>query len=150
MLKALGDPEGLTLEKVKVLWGKKPITGGAGKTVKEVLDEAGTKEKEKEVEFGVMVIGGAGIAITKAPPAAPAPLAAPMDGVEMTQSVPSPSTTSAAASTVPAQGPSGVEVLHSSEFWDDLQGFLEQRLKSEPEARRLREILRNAWRGAST
>ncbi|KAL9621476.1 MAG: hypothetical protein Q9160_004119 [Pyrenula sp. 1 TL-2023] len=143
VLKALGDPEGLTLEKVKILSGKKPVTGGAGRTVAEVLEEAGGATKEGngkgEVEFGVMVIGGAGIAAKATPAAAPAAAAPPMDGIEKTQSL-----------SAPAQGPSGVEVLHSAEFWDDLQGFLEQRLKSEEEARRLKDILRSAWKGASS
>jgi hypothetical protein len=42
-------------------------------------------------------------------------------------------------------GPSGAQVLQSEAFWDDLQGFLEQRVKDETEAKRLRAMFHNAW-----
>jgi hypothetical protein len=45
-------------------------------------------------------------------------------------------------------GPSGVEVLKQAEFWDDLQGFLERRLRDQGEAARLRKVFEGAWRAS--
>ncbi len=58
--------------------------------------------------------------------------AVPMEGIEKVSS--------------PAQGPSGAAVLAQKEFWDDLQGFLEQRLKNESEAVRWRTVFEAAWK----
>ena len=44
------------------------------------------------------------------------------------------------------QGASGDEVLGSDEFWDDLKGFLVQRLKDERKAAAVWETLRKARR----
>lgn len=101
------------------------------KTVAEVLEG---EKPGKEVEFGVMVIGGASISVPSSKPAGGS--AVPMEDIEKERST---------NSATPAQGPSGVEILQSEEFWDDLQGFLEQRLKSEAEAHRLKEVFRSVW-----
>lgn len=66
----------------------------------------------------------------------------PMEGVEKVTSPP----VSMAAG---ASGPSGVEVLKQKEFWDDLQGFLEQRLRDEGEAGRLRKVFEGAVRAGA-
>jgi hypothetical protein len=65
----------------------------------------------------------------------------PMEGVEKVTGPP----VSMAAE---GSGPSGVEVLKQAEFWDDLQGFLEQRLRDQGEAARLRKIFEGAWRAS--
>jgi hypothetical protein len=44
-----------------------------------------------------------------------------------------------------AQGISGAEVLKSAEFWDDLHGFLQQRLRDEGEAKKLTAVFKSSW-----
>jgi ubiquitin-like protein 4 len=44
-----------------------------------------------------------------------------------------------------AQGPSGTQVLATQDFWDDLKGFLTQRLKDQAEGQRVYGIFRKAW-----
>ena len=36
--------------------------------------------------------------------------------------------------------------LSKKEFWDDLQGFLQQRLRNEEGGQKLRSIMEKAWR----
>lgn len=118
---AQGNP--VALDKIKILYRRKPIPG-TGKTVVEVLaDEPEMLTGGKEVEFGVMIIGGAQVveAVESQPEAAP-------------EEVPK-----------PAAGPSGEEVLKTDAFWDDLQGFMEQRLKDADEAKRLAVLFKSAW-----
>jgi len=100
----------------------------------------------KTLELGVMIIGGAASISSpkamdegKSAPAATASeeAATPMEGIEKVTSPP------------PAQGPSGQEMLQTDDFWDDLKGFLEQRLKDEGEASRLKEVFRGAWKSSA-
>jgi len=44
-----------------------------------------------------------------------------------------------------AQGASGVEVLRTEAFWEDLKGFLVQRLRDEGEGERLAGVFKQAW-----
>ncbi|KAI2617492.1 cell-cycle control medial ring component-domain-containing protein [Hypoxylon sp. NC1633] len=74
-------------------------------------------DDETHVEFSVMVMGGA--AAVKTPPAAQAEV---------------------------AQGQSGGEVLDTREFWDDLKGFLLQRIRDEKTAGELADTFQAAWR----
>ncbi|GAD99922.1 conserved hypothetical protein [Paecilomyces variotii No. 5] len=118
------------LEKIKVLYKRKPVTG---KTIAEVLvDEPDVLTGGKEVEFGVMIMGGATVIDAQ-------PLA------QTNQKENEPPT--APIQTKPAVGPSGEQVLKMDAFWDDLQGFLAQRIKDEKEAARLRQIFHAAWTG---
>jgi len=117
------------LEKIKILYKRKPVTG-TGKTLAEVLaDEPAILAGGKEVEIGVMIIGGA--------QAVESSVAQPEVAEKRDESPPK-----------PAVGPSGEEVLRTDAFWDDLQGYLEQRLKDEDEAKRLRSVFKNAWKSA--
>ncbi|OOQ88936.1 hypothetical protein PEBR_09911 [Penicillium brasilianum] len=119
---AQGNP--VALDKIKILYRRKPVPG-TGKTVAEVLsDEPEMLTGGKEVEFGVMIIGGAQV-------------------VETAESQPE----AAAEQDVPkpAVGPSGAELLKTDAFWDDLQGFMEQRLKDADEAKRLAVLFKGAW-----
>ncbi|KAJ5765094.1 Cell-cycle control medial ring component [Penicillium odoratum] len=115
----------VALDKIKILCNKKPVAG-TGKTVAEILaDEPGMLVGGKEVEFKVMIIGGAKtIDVSEAQPATEAHQASPPK---------------------PAVGPSGLEVVQTEAFWDDLQGYLEQRLKDMQEAKRLRVLFKDAW-----
>lgn len=58
----------------------------------------------------------------------------------------------AAAASAPVaegSGASGVDVLKEDGFWDDLQGFLLQRVRDESEAARLSGLFRSAWQKGS-
>jgi hypothetical protein len=112
----------VSVEKIKILYKRKPVTG---KTIAELLaDEPEMLAGGKEVEFGVMIMGGAKV----------------VEGGSSGEG-----DVSAAAAPKAAVGPSGEEVLRTEAFWDDLQGFLEQRLKDSEEARRLRGVFKGAW-----
>ncbi|KAI0131218.1 cell-cycle control medial ring component-domain-containing protein [Daldinia grandis] len=75
-----------------------------------------TGEAETSVEFSVMVMGGA--AALKTTP----------------------------AQAEVAQGQSGNEVLDTKEFWDDLKGFLLQRIRDEKTAEELTNTFQSAWK----
>lgn len=135
----------VNLEKIKLLHNKKPIPGSK-KTVSDALDG---EASSAEVELGVMVMGGApdpppqtqvlplSNATTAAGPEPKKSVSGGMEGVESTKSVPvQPGETSAA------------NVLETPEFWNDLQGFLEQRTRSAEEAIRLRGVWERAWRSS--
>ncbi|KAL4882253.1 cell-cycle control medial ring component [Aspergillus karnatakaensis] len=135
----------VSLEKIKILYKRKPVTGN-GKTVKEIVEDDAQGQEllngGKEVEFGVMVMGGAKVVEE--------------DGEEMSQSqsergeeggVPLGGNGGGETTVKAAVGPSGEEVLRTEQFWDDLQGYLGQRLKDEDVARKLRGVFKEAWAG---
>ena len=122
----VSDAQGnqVPLDKIKILYRRKPVTG-TGKTVAEILaDEPEMLAGGKAVEFGLMIIGGA-------------------------QAIGVPSQAEAAKDNVSppkaAVGPSGAEVLQTEAFWDDLEGYLEQRLKDTDEAKHLQALFKSAW-----
>lgn len=122
----VSDTQGnqVPLDKIKILYRRKPVMG-TGKTVAEILaDEPEMLAGGKAVEFGVMIIGGAQAIETPSQP-------------EVAEHDVSPPKA--------AVGPSGEEVLQSDAFWNDLQGYLEQRLKDEDEAKRLQALFKDAW-----
>ncbi|PLB38585.1 uncharacterized protein BDW47DRAFT_24220 [Aspergillus candidus] len=109
------------LEKIKILYKRKPVSG---KTIAEVVaDEPGMLSGGKAVEFGVMVMGGA-VVVEKQ-----------QEQQEQQQQ----------PSTAEAEAAGGDEVLGTEAFWDDLQGFLEQRVGDKGEAERLRGLFKGAW-----
>lgn len=145
----LGGPSVVGIDKIKILLNKKPIPPSK-KTVAEALE--GGSSGTTDVEFGVMVMGGA----PDPPPQVIAPVVATpvtldssldpkpaqsseMEGVESTPSDP-----------VQPGKASGSAVLESPEFWDDLQGFLQQRLRDQAEAERVRGIFERAFKSASS
>lgn len=94
------------------------------KTVAEVVGEA------KDVEFTLMIMGGGAAA------------GAAASGVKTSEvKVPEPSSEGGPA----AQGPSGKEVVAQEKFWDDLKGFVVQRIRDENEGQRLVGLFRGAW-----
>lgn len=105
-------------EKIKMLYKKKPVVDS--KVLKELAEEGGPTT----LEFSVMVIGGA--AATAAAPSAPK--------------------TAEAAQADVAQGTSGTDTLESPEFWDDLKGFLLQRIRDEKEATKIFDTFQTAWK----
>jgi len=124
------------VDKIKLLHSKKPIPDS--KTLKEVLGDAA--EGAKEVEFSVMVMGGVGAGVSSSSNKA-SPVTSP--GIE----APGPDLMSAKAPV--AQGVSGAQVLKEEAFWEDLKGFLQQRVRDEGEARRLSGLFRSAWEKSS-
>jgi hypothetical protein len=123
--------------KIKILYKKKPVTDS--KTVAEVIGQ----DVSGEVEFGVMVMGGATAAspATGTTPVTSPPAVAPPSEAEKglagasTEHMPAPA----------AQGPSGKEVVATDEFWSDMKHFIMQRTKDEAEAERLAKIFKQAW-----
>ncbi|KAJ5688853.1 hypothetical protein N7462_003245 [Penicillium macrosclerotiorum] len=121
---ASGNP--IALDKIKILYQRKPVPG-TGKTMAEILaDEPGMLAGGKEVEFGVMILGGA-------------------KAVELSESQPEATETQNTPPQKAAIGPSGAEVVRTEAFWNDLQGYLEQRLKDEAEAKRLHALFKEVW-----
>ncbi|KAJ9602212.1 hypothetical protein H2200_013332 [Cladophialophora chaetospira] len=151
----LGGPDVVATEKIKLLLNKKPIPASK-KFMSEALEG---NDASGEVELGVMVMGGApdpppqaqpppaidGAISISAPTSEKAavegeqtkPETTPMDGVENTQTPVQPGEAS------------GQSVLETSEFWDDLQGFLEQRIRSSEDAVKLRGTFEQAWRSSN-
>lgn len=121
---AQGNP--VALDKIKVLYHRKPVSG-TGKTVAEILaEEPEMLAGGKEVEFGVMIIGGA-------------------KTIDAAESQPADEETRDVSPLKAAVGPSGAELLQTDAFWDDLQGYLQQRLKDDEEAKRLRTLFKESW-----
>lgn len=119
-----GNP--IALDKIKILYRRKPVSS-TGKTIAEILaDEPDMLAGGKAVEFGVMIIGGATLVDTAE---------SQSEAVEERENI----------SSKPAIVPSGAEMLQTEVFWDDLQGYLEQQLKDEQEAKRLRLLFKEAW-----
>lgn len=69
----------------------------------------------------------------------------PMEGVVETNV----STTDAPPPAVQPGGASGASVLETPDFWDDLQGFLAQRIRSEEDAAKVRGVFEAAWRSST-
>jgi hypothetical protein len=101
----------IPVEKLRILHKKKPV--GDSKVVKDVIGE-----EDAEVEFSIMVMGGAASIVAKDTKMTDAPV---------------------------AQGVSGKDVVDTEEFWDDLKAFLTQRLRDEKEAEILFTTFRNTW-----
>jgi len=144
-------------EKIKVLLNKKPIPASK-KTVAEALEGS---EVSGEVELGVMVMGGA----PDPPPQAQPPQS--LDAIIDASSASAPESEKAAVEAeqnkhqvTPMEGVettkdpvqpgevSGADVLETTEFWNDLQGFLEQRIRSSEEAVKLRGTFERSWRSS--
>lgn len=102
------------VSKIRLLHNKKPVPDS--KILKDLLGDAG--DEVQKIEFSVMIIGGA----------------AAMKGKE-----------EEVEPKVVAPGAiSGKDVLATEEFWEDLGGFLTQRLKDEAEAERVVKLFRKA------
>lgn len=159
----------MDISKIKILSNKKPIPPSK-KTLSEVLSD-NTHAVKKDVEFGVMVMGGA----PDPPPSAPTTLFAASllqasgpgseDAAREASSAATKATAPAATGSddqptstqmegvertksPPAVQPGGAIVkivLSTDGFWTDLEGFLQQRLKDSNEASKLNGVFRHAW-----
>lgn len=114
-------------EKIRLLYAKKPCADS--KSVKDVVGD-GMEEGKEGVEFSVMVMGGL--------PGAGG------EGKKETEG----SNVDAQMEDAPvaAEGLSGIGVLRSEEFWEDLQGFLMQRVRNQRVAEGTLGMFKDAWR----
>lgn len=118
------------IEKIKVLYQKKPCSDA--KTVKELKGE---DDLSGEMELGVMIMGYTASNLRERDAAGTSSKEESKDkDVEMKEAP-------------VAQGTSGDEVLASEEFWDDLKGFLTQRIRDEGTAGKVFESFKGAWKG---
>ncbi|KAI9874951.1 MAG: hypothetical protein M1830_009093 [Pleopsidium flavum] len=115
----VSEKAGIPSERIKLLYKKKPCTDS--KTLKELLADGDT-----DTEFSVMIMGGS------SSPSATEATETPAPAVEESE-VPA------------AQGPSGEALLGTDEFWEDLKGFLTQRLKDEKKSEQVFGVFKGAW-----
>ncbi|KAL4929792.1 uncharacterized protein BDV17DRAFT_290495 [Aspergillus undulatus] len=137
-----GSDNKVATEKIKILYKRKPVTGN-GKTVAEVMSdngEEGLLAGGKGVEFGVMVMGGARVVDEQSQVQGQGEAQGEVKEQEQRKGCEGGEATAKAAF-----GPSGEDVLRTEQFWDDLQGYLEQRLKDEEVARKMRGVFKDAW-----
>lgn len=128
-------------EKVKVLYARKPV--GDSKTVREVLggEEGVGKLVQKwkgevPVEFGVMVMGGLPTAAA-AERGANTSAAPGRTDVEMAEAPPETGAQVSDAGTT--------DILEGDAFWDDLKGYLTQRIKDEYKAVEVWKQFKASW-----
>ena len=121
-------------DKIRLLYKKKPCPDS--KTLKDVIGDDGPAGGE--VEFSVMVIGGVQTSAGGESSAATAPdVSSGGTGKEEDTKM---------EDAPVAQGQSGKEVMDSEEFWQDLQGFLVQRIRDQGVAERAFGAFREVWR----
>ncbi|AEO71549.1 uncharacterized protein THITE_2093046 [Thermothielavioides terrestris NRRL 8126] len=139
---------GLPVDKVKLLFGKKPV--GDSKALGELLllgggaggggsGSGGEGGEGAVVELGVMVLGGAATAA-----AAAAAAGVKKEGGEEEEEGAGAGAEKAAAAAV-AQGLHGEGVLATGQFWEDLRGFLQQRIRDEGVAEEACGVFKGAW-----
>ncbi|KAK5071867.1 hypothetical protein LTR64_004354 [Lithohypha guttulata] len=162
-------------DKIKILHNKKPIPASK----QTVGDIVGADAAVKDLELGVMVMGGApdpapqdttagtttAIKAHQPEPAGPGSENAaveaetglnPEEAITSTAADPmevdqSTSKGRSESQSQPVQPgeDSGNDVLQTPEFWSDLEGFLAQRIRNQEEASRLRGLFERAWRSSS-
>lgn len=118
---AVAGQAGVPADKIRVLHKKKPVPDT--KALKDLVADG-----DMVVEFSVMIMGGAAAA-------APGPARGSATDVGGDST----------AGGVVAQGSSGKAVLETEEFWNDLGGFLQQRIRDEAAAGELVGQFRGAW-----
>ncbi len=121
---ALAQKQNLPEEKLRLLYKKKPCPDT--KMVKDLIQNG-----KREVELGVMVMGGATTAGS-------APAASSAQGAKEGGGQP-------AAEEQTTNG-----VLQSDDFWKDINEFLKGRLKDESEAEKVSAVFRRAWMEQNT
>lgn len=113
----VAEKANIPADKLRLLFKKKPVPDS--RVLKELISGDG-EAATTVVEFSVMVIGGAA--------------AVKPTGVDET-----------VAATEEAAKPTGTAALDTDAFWDDLKGFLMQRLKDEKDAEELTSSWRAGW-----
>ncbi|KAH6622976.1 cell-cycle control medial ring component [Chaetomium tenue] len=128
----LAAETGIPLDKIKLLAGKKPV--GDSKVLKELVSSEGGGGVGG-VELGVMVLGGGAVFFKG------------LGGKEGGKEQVSGEAEAATAAAPVAQGLSGEGVLKTEVFWEDLKGFLQQRVRDEGVAGDALGVFRGAWEG---
>ena len=123
-------------DKIRLLYRKKPCSDS--KTLKDVGDDA---PAGGEIELSVMVIGGAQMS-TGDENRMPAASETSPDNVTGGASKDEDRRMEDASA---ARGQSGKEVLNSEDFWQDLKGFLVQRIRDEGIAGKAFESFKQVW-----
>ncbi|KAL6871137.1 cell-cycle control medial ring component domain-containing protein [Trichoderma novae-zelandiae] len=121
----------IPVDKLKLLLNKRPVADT--KVLKELL--AG--ERDTSIEFSVMVIGGAA--------AIP-----PVEEERKKEEGGAMDTDEGPVSTAQADEKTVEAELESDAFWADLNGFLQQRLKSQAKAEELSSLLRSSWQASKS
>ncbi|EEP79176.1 predicted protein [Uncinocarpus reesii 1704] len=138
---AESDSEKVPLEKIKILWKRKPVQGNL--VTDALASEPDVLKGGKEVEFGIMILGGAAVLPPQEPPAT-STIATGAEHLAGKEAMQEPDT----AKKLPADIENR-NVLWSESFWEDLEGFLKMRIKDEKEAARLRVLFKNAWESST-
>lgn len=110
-------------DKIKILHNKRPVQDS--KILREVIGADGGAAVAANVEFSIMVIGGAAAVL-------------PAEGQGQDEKA------DGAAASAAAAG-SGEAELETDSFWSDLNGFLQQRLKDEATAEELAKLFKSSW-----
>ncbi|KAL2171633.1 hypothetical protein VTG60DRAFT_2201 [Thermothelomyces hinnuleus] len=147
----LADETSIPLDKIKLLHNKKPVADT--KLLRDLVSLAKEGAESQEgggaLELGVMVLaGGAGFFKLKEKPAA-APEEEKKDDkvMEADKQDKDVDMVDAAATAPVAQGLSGKAVLETDQFWADLKGYLQQRVRDEEVAGEAVELFKKAWEG---
>ncbi|KAK4465914.1 cell-cycle control medial ring component [Cladorrhinum samala] len=136
----VSNETGIPLAKIKLLFNKKPV--GDTKVLKDLYTGQGGAG---EVEIGIMVIGGAASMPAKQQEEVP-PQQPPVDAGTKGEGEGEGEGEQTQEPVVVAPGvASGKEVMRTDEFWEDLRGFLEQRVKDEKVAREVVEQWKGSW-----
>jgi hypothetical protein len=131
----------IPVDKMKLLLNKRPVADS--KVLKELL----ASDKDRSIEFSVMVIGGAAAIPPPPPPAAAA--AAEGDAGEKNKGAgDAMDTDEGKVSTAQADEKTVEAELESDAFWADLSGFLQQRLKAQAKAEELASLFRSSWQAS--
>lgn len=131
---------GYAPEKVKILWERKPVADT--KTVREVVGEKLAATEGEVIEMGVMYMGAP--TVTPVGQGTKGQAGAGSEAKEAGGE----GTESAVKEAPVAQGKHGEAVLESKEFWDDLQGFVLQRLRDEDVTANVMRGFRESWRAS--
>ncbi|RYP68808.1 hypothetical protein DL771_006426 [Monosporascus sp. 5C6A] len=124
---AVAAATGIPADRLKLLHKRRPVSDT--KVLGDLLGAAG--DGEMAVELSAMVMGGGGAATAATNTAG--------GGTDD-------NTDNKAAEVVAQGGPSGADVLGTPVFWDDLKGFLLQRVRDEKLAGELSETFQTAWK----
>lgn len=133
----------MNIDKIKILYNKKPIPASK-KSLADALD-GGQQQTDKDLDLAVMVMGGA-----PDPPSEPPKMPVSTTGTSTMDDEKMEDVETQTGTAVQPGEVSGKAVLEQPGFWDDLQGFLEQRIKDETEAKKLRDVFERAWRSGSS
>jgi len=129
------------VEKIKIIYAKKPVADT--KTLKEVLGDEATVTQN--VELSVMIMGTLGTGTSQPTSQAQTPAAVDIPEPTMADAPGSEQAQNQAGKEKDVLNvDSGVQELATEEFWDDLKGFLVQRLRDEDEGERVMGLFRSA------